>query len=172
MKKISMLIVLLVILALAFPVLANEQSTPIPATLYSETVTLTDGQIQDLPTTPVLVVDGQGAGKVIVPVTLVLTSNFSNGAYTLTGGSNALGLGVTSDPGCCVALTTDPDLILTIQDDLISFIGLPTGAWLGQYGKTAADNAPLYLFQNGSDNTGGDPANTLMVTVYYYVIDL
>lgn len=158
--------------------------------LLSATVTLTDAQIKALPTTGVAeLVAAPGAGKKIVPSFATITCDTSANPYANVDAACYMPIALGND---------DVEFLSTIQnyatasfssaDTLLSSGGprsfllaqLP-GAWavvgaaFTPQPIDGGENEALNLFcDNGGsgDFTGGDPANSLTVTVFYVVVDV
>jgi hypothetical protein len=151
--------------------------------LQTVQVVLTDAQIKALPTTPVELVPAQGAGTVILLKDVLLHKNFGVG-YT-----NA-----DADSAYLSAVLGDDDLEgLELQANVPSGVSWLAGTmqsgeafyWFRYqhpdafnkaaevFGSNCVDAAAfLYVDNAGNgDFDGGDPANTLKVTVYYIVVD-
>lgn len=175
MKKLSVLVfVFLALVAMSFPALASERSTPVAATVYSEVVVLSDTQIKSLPNTPVEIVPAPGNGKMIMPVGVVMSSH-QVAAYENVSASNYTaftfmlsGFGVYGVKNIYSFLTFGADCVL--PGSPINLVSVTAGTdSLSEF-----DNRPLTLaLDNEYGNlTGGDPANTLTITVYYFIADL
>lgn len=153
------------------------------------TVTLTDSQIQTLPTIPVEIVAAPGSGKMVLPLygvaSLDWTANYTN---------------INTAARLFIATTNAQNLIL---GDLVELVGNANVSGLLAFGADALAFFPPRVVSNidgsytrgvgggwatsdfnddglsigaangGAGNfTDGDPANTLKVTVYYTVVDL
>ena len=136
-------------------------------TVYSQTATLTDDQIKALPTTQVEIVAAPGAGKIIIPLfggSAVLTgANYTNKS------SDAL-LSV-SMAGFVFYSYEIASLVDFGEDAFLPFI--VATANLPETTALMANEPLMITVDNTLGNfTGGDPANTLKVTVLYTVIDV
>lgn len=149
--------------------------------VYQSTVTFTDAQIKALPTTSLPVVPSPGENKLIVPIMGVLAWPNAKVAY---GNVDPDGYLVFADPSDNVeigsyiiggnyesffsnlALGVGPTIVSAGPSSVIgdSLVPVPVIDLVGQ---------PLHLFvANAGDFTEGDPANTLRVSVAYFVLDL
>jgi hypothetical protein len=164
--------------------------------LATARVTLTHAQILDLVTTPVQIVAAQGAGTVIVPAFSSWVCNASAGAYTNFNAFSAATPYASSVYLAMDALNNFNDASGPIRADRIlgkafkvyANIGPISGLLIGvnatagdsaiEYGPDAIsvavgyDNVPLYVVgqNDGLGNfTGGNAANTLTVTVAYFL---
>lgn len=153
--------------------------------LRQATVTLTDAQIKALPTTGVDVVAAPGAGKILIPqfawARVAWTADYTNIAAAavlelrFTGGASffcVLDNSVNTAVGSLLA-GGGPDAVG-------GYFGLRTrpgaAANYGIAGLYDADvaNLPLTIVGNNDGSgafTGGNGANTMTVTVAYYVFN-
>jgi hypothetical protein len=154
-------------------------------TVYQLKTILTDAQIKALPTTGISVVPAPGANKLIVPISAFVLAKFGS-PYTVQANSSF----VLMIGGNYVSSLLDCSALLSSSDDDTqygaSFI-IPW-AWYGGSGMWATkvytqadgtiasrENQPLILKDQEwgvEDYTGGDPANTMEVTVFYSIVDL
>lgn len=157
--------------------------------ILQKTVTLNNDQIKALPSTPVEIVAAPGANKVIVLLGGVSYFNFTVDYVNPNVGSpSELALawwdGIQGH-GKCPASNFIGDLDISNMSGKVAGIGAPklnaTAIFsdaLASRNSTAAYviNSPIVLYDDdndsGSDYTGGDPANTLKVTVLYAVVDV
>ena len=148
-------------------------------TVYQLKTTLTDAQIKALPTTPVEVVPAPGAGKmlllnqvsIVYPASSVMNSydNIDAGAtyVSVIYGSDYQeeGSGYVNDIG---RLFEQPGNIFKVKPFNIDGVD-----WVTIASPVENQGFFLYADNNASNNlTGGDPANTLEVTVFYSIVDL
>jgi hypothetical protein len=164
------------------------------------TVPLNNDAIKALPSTPVEIIPAPGAGKIILPFTGLLSLNmvgvYTNVGYNGAGGisnlylafdfSTILGMPDTSEFGG--SLSSSTGLILWSMmggkvykpddDDVTWGVAIP---YASKSQLLPGENKPFVLhFDNYTANydtnlgnlIGGDPANTLKVTVIYHIIDL
>lgn len=158
------------------------------AVLQKVTATLTDAQIKALPTTPVTILDSPGADKAIAPFFI---------AYHMKGVDYA-----DIDPTATIVARAGTEVFLPVRNDTQSGVtallaggggddGSLTYGTLkfgvrssfnaagfaqlsGLYESDVVDKPFTVRATNGAvgDFTGGDPANTLRVTVYYVIFDV
>lgn len=156
--------------------------------IQQATVTLTDDQIKALPTTDVELVPAPGAGKVIYG------ANGELGLMVISlGGPGAAYTNISSSPKPDFVLYTGAARIFGLyakygvgSSRLSAFLqwGGPA-VYATSYGEVGANeimqdtsavaDLPLMLaIDNGAlgDLTGGDPDNTMSVTVFYAVVDV
>lgn len=162
--------------------------------IHQATVELTDAQIKALPTTAVEIMAAPGAGKVILASFGVFKMDMAvGGAYTNRnavdpGASIQVGYGGNENESL---LVTFPELLSGALISLLTNEGLdyfyiltPIVAWPvagaaafpfpANVSVVGSSNQPLTIkaFNQGDgDFTGGDPANTLRVTVEYRILD-
>jgi hypothetical protein len=147
--------------------------------VLSRTVTLTNAQIKALPTTWPELVPALGAGKAISFISAIAWLDAMAGAYTNVDASATLQVCIAS-VGSTVPDSV-PDL-LGDDSDVYAMDFVPTLFVSGglvtsnsYYSRSTVDNVPVQLVGSNASNgdfTGGNPANTLKVTVLYSVIDL
>jgi hypothetical protein len=150
--------------------------TPTPS-LQSRRVVLTNAQIKTLPTTTVEVVPAPGLGKALLFMRALLDPSYTAG-YTNIGDAGASTLWL-SDTLAVSRVTVDKPLQNAIADDP-SNARITTLAPRGDGLDQLAPNSPLRLEAYNSDAngnnigafTGGDPANTLTVAVFYLTVDV
>jgi hypothetical protein len=158
-------------------------------TVYSVTVTLTDAQIKALPTTAVEMVAAQGAGKVVLPVSVFAVADTTAGAYALNASEVSWNIAWNSSPqiryigatnGGVASLLTTPQIGFTsflVGASLSQGTGDFTGEILSVSGGflSQAENLALVIkddWDGASDYTNGDPANTMKITILYTIIDV
>lgn len=151
------------------------------------TTTLTDAQIKALPTTGITIVAAPGAGFFLSPLFVLLTCDAMAGAYT---NINA-GCSIRCRVGATVLVTQIAEAGVAFVTALIATPATVNLGFLGQYNLAAAganqtnlgrvttraalENVALDISASngGSGNfTGGNAANTLKVTPYYYVVPI
>ena len=146
-------------------------------------LTLDDEQFKALPTTGRQVVAAPGVGKIIVPVSGWATLNAAAGGYTTAAGASLV-LGWLIGEGNLDYAST---LIIgfgsgtTFRSAPFGFPALSPfveGDFSGANAIVALGNdrtnKPLYIkddFGGVADYTGGNPANTLVISVAYMVLD-
>lgn len=153
-------------------------------TILQRTVTLTDAQIKALPTTPVEVVPAPGEGKIAYPIAGFLSIDTTEGFY-----ENAPVTFVVVSWGdatweALAHLETNADVPFTQGGPVYLLMSQRAGISGSDLAATEIStsveqivNAPLSLYvftedDPAEDFTGGDPANTLKVTVWYAVVDV
>lgn len=154
-----------------------------PATVYAETVTLTDAQIRALPSTSVQVVPAPGAGKALVFLRAVAVGSWT-AANGYTNVSQVGFLQVAIYYGAEEYQASDLGDVSPFGIEsrpMWQFQPWTAPAATGQSPRADdlsaldVENVPFrFVVTNGSagDFTGGNAANTLTVTVYYLVVDL
>lgn len=153
--------------------------------IQSATVTLTDAQIKALPSTPFTLVAAPGSGKLILPVDAVMSLDAQGGAYTnvtnqqmwLSYGSGGRTISAIYDENTQGAFADDSAVHVLLgfsNSQVTSLTGTvySTAWWSDDTGGIANAALTLGMFNGGGDLTGGDPANSLKVTVLYAVVDL
>lgn len=184
MKKYLVFVVLsLALVAMSFPAFASEKSAPITETVYSEVVVLTDAQVKSLPSSPVEIMPSPGVGKMILPVSVVVkfdnTANYTDIAPTATLGVVHYYYGLLAslsegyNSGVTNLFANDADMftVLNPQSAISSTMGMRADY---NYPEYFADQGLMLVLYNGFNGNleGGDPANTLTITVYYVIVDL
>lgn len=151
-------------------------------TLKSVTVTLNDDQIKALPSTDIIIVPAQGENTAILMLDLSYSTNFvapytnisdaTDGAYLYMAHD-----GYDLDEGLQNAPTGD-----TVLEDITQVL-TSIGGWRYRYKvlpyKQAKEHSSLNniaistdCYNNAGNFTGGDPANTMKITVVYTVVDI
>lgn len=147
----------------ADPVTGN---VPVVQTVYSLKTILTDAQIKALPTTTIELVPAQ-EGKLFHVLGAFCLLDNQNGGYSnwdslpfriFTGTDNQV-LNAVADP---IEDTDGPVWYIKFDNEI------------GIYNNVPIVQGPisLKLTNPSGDLTGGDPANTLAVTVFYSIVDL
>jgi hypothetical protein len=156
------------------------------------TATLTDDQIKALPSTPVQLIPAPPLGKTLVIHRVLLAPHFASGPYSnISIAPDTPMLLVCADLGVPLATIIVDDPAATPPQTLLTeFLTASGDIWalippqaLSQttFGTTLAGftstpptpNLPLLvmIYNPAGDLTGGDPANTLTVVVFYSIID-
>lgn len=154
------------------------------AILHQATVELTNAQIKALPTTAVQIVAAPGANKVLVYQSGILLLNTTSGAYSNVAATAALyiGLGTTS----ASVASRSPVAMLTGSASYIDILavastapadGGPNLSAFDQEILSGATNQALVMAAynpdegSGENFTGGNAANTLKISVTYYILN-
>ena len=165
--------------------------------LQQTTVTLTNAQIKALPTTSIEIVPSPGTGKILQ----VISGTFSK-AGDFSAGNPDWALSYTNvtqvtNGNAWAGITYEDDLLVpassyliddTASDNvyrnfwggnnnfpqLVPFSYTVQGFATGMPDRRGSHNKALHMsVVNPAGNfTGGDPANTLKVTVYYIIVDI
>lgn len=160
----------------------KKQKTKIPTQMIiSSITTISNDEIKTLPQ-GIIIAPAQGDRKIIWPLAVICNLHIE-GAYTgVTDASLAIKIGNnTSD----VAFMSQGYLEATEGDYVFSVpigpLAIATGSFSGILADTlgwnlpSVNNAPLKIVDDYiglSNYAGGNPANTLKITVYYVVVDL
>lgn len=151
-----------------------------PGALQQVTVTLTDAQIKALPTTPVALLPAV-PGRVYRPVDLLISNKWTADYTNVNAGviiKAPLGPIVNSwyfamaTSDVITLLQPGGDALFAASQTLLSLV------WGGTFGpatlsQIVGEGFNLLIDNQGDGNlTGGDPANTLTVTVFYVEVDL
>lgn len=122
-------------------------------------VSISSAEILNLNSVPKTLVAAPGAGKIIVPLSLLISKFFVTTAYT---GSTSFTFG----PG--TVFTTSISSSLGFTQDSFEKVGLGNG---GEHSNAAyGANVPLNIFVNGSNPASGD--GNIIVYVTYTIINL
>jgi hypothetical protein len=150
----------------------GSSGTPTVQTIYSLKTILTDAQIKALPNTYVELVQAPGANKVLVFHKAILCSKYPlYGGYGGGGDGAYLGIAYGSDWGTDVT-DTIPGSIVEQPGEYTFWVPAKTGS---QPTTASIINLGLYLVADNSGTTSftaGDPSNTLVITVFYSIVDL
>lgn len=156
-------------------------------TLNIAAVSLTNAQVKALPTTPFILVASPGVNKRVVLLHADVVASFAAAAYTninaaayanITQGGNLASSYLANDAGPTPALTHFSDVFGAAAIQLVTFLPWQdTSEAASQWGLlasvanvTSAQNLVLEINNSGSgDLTGGNAANTMTVTVTYYI---
>lgn len=157
--------------------------------IHQATISLTDAQIKALPTTPVEAVPAPGAGKMLIPLSVVVHVDGVGGAYDnidLADGYIALAWNGAVD-AVYLALTDGTlgqvfnllgaatnCLVIVPPNSEYSSVYLSTGGPHNTrlISEVVNQGLDIYAFNSLGNFTGGDAANSMKVTVLYTIIDV
>lgn len=154
-------------------------SSATPVSVLSQTVVLNNDDILAIVDTPYPVLPAPGAGKMLLPLFVIVTVDARAGAYTNIGESGAIcftGTGSThpqyaywkEDPA-----NSYPLIAADQAEKITEVFGLrSTQGGLGDVSSGLEDKGFWIRFSNESNFTGGNAANTLSITVLYMVVDI
>lgn len=156
-----------------------------PCVFKQATVTLSDGQIKALPTTPVEILPAPGPGKMIFPIGGIIYFHWS-GNYGNIASNSALVVAHANGFNLLTAVfendgSTSVSNILNDDEDYMAILTPRSNVGIGSQTISRYDYAPNFDNRNitvaayngfNGNFTGGDPANTIKVTVYYAIVDL
>jgi hypothetical protein len=173
---------------------ANADTGDAIVPVYQRKITLTDAQIKSLPGTILELVPAPGVGKIIVVDKVVMISNFSAayiGADTLNGTleiSVGNSLSIASLPNVDAEVSQLQQLLGNTGQKLSITTGSPSVRYNSSWDATLSDVIGIELTGDyGAENqnvnirvggtietdfTGGDPSNTLGITVFYSIVEL
>jgi hypothetical protein len=139
------------------------------------TATLIDAQIKTLPSIPVEIVPTPGAGKMIVLLYGLLSTSLVSPYNNVTAaGNNQFTYGGVMDASNYNLKYMFDDISANVA--MYSTIQIPSdGFSLGllQLQSWFEDKSITFSVYNADGNFGGgDPANTIKITVIYHIIDL
>ena len=117
-----------------------------------------------LPSSPVVGIPALGSNLAAIPTSLMFDCETTAGAYTLTGGSTAIGIGSAT---LATYASVNPDNVLTLGGRF--FVPVPFSASAGLDALTQVINTPIYIIQNGTDNTDGHVDDFLVAIITYLV---
>ena len=148
--------------------------------VHQKTVTLTDAQIKALPEIPVPIVPAPGPDKILVFMTGILHGDYAAGAYTGIDANAffwfAIGDDQLSITGTLEGLVAADDHVFQQLSPYFRLTSAIISQFeTAQYSETDVEtlaNLPIDLrIDNGGQLMGGDPANTLTVSVAYLILD-
>lgn len=141
-------------------------------------VTIIDAQIKTIPTTAIVLIAAPGPGKIIVPIAVLLVFDTTAGAYTGVDANASLQLmfGVVEASGAVLTLDglSGQKVYAFIPSNSATGTGNFAGIQVSSVHSPVPENTALSIkddWWGNSDYTGGDPANTLKVTVFYSIIN-
>jgi hypothetical protein len=133
--------------------------------IQSATITLTSAQLLHLKGTPVQLVSAPGAGKAVNAISAVLQYKFNSSAYMSPAGGSGIEISFMGETGS--SLNGPSKGFVDQSGNRISQLS-PGGPVFSQAG---AENAPL-IIRNADGAEWADGDGTVIVTVYYTVVDL
>jgi hypothetical protein len=144
--------------------------------LSTASITLTNSQIKNLNATNILILAGQGAGKIIVPI-LVIYRLIYGGTNPFTFSAN-VNFGISNSTngasgGALMNQTNGTSGTWYSQSantfGWMIYNSTPLGPGVA---VTALDNSGIYASNNGAGEVGGNAANnnTMKVTLFYQVL--
>jgi hypothetical protein len=148
------------------------------------TTSLSNAQIKALQSTPVTLIAAPGAGKIIVPISVILSLEWTAdyGNIDANADISVLPEGGDGNLVCAISESVNANVsgLLQGSESRIASLCPPANLQMGEnYGLvyTAAwlENQALVIKANNGiagNFNGGDPANILKVTVLYDIVDL
>jgi hypothetical protein len=146
--------------------------------VYQRKTVLTHAQLLAIQTTPVEIVPAPGADKTLVFHQALFTSKITT-EYTL--GTNSIGYIAYADGGDAAYLVRSTQILGAAgnRNTLVPPIcdvydGIVTD-YTSAYSTSTISNKGFTVWMGNDENqdfTGGDPSNTLEITVFYSIVDL
>jgi len=131
-----------------------------PGGTFEVNISLTDAELRALASTPKPIVAAAGAGKIIVPRSMVLVTNFAAGSYS---GGTALGL--YYDAAGALAITATISGMTNSASNRVGVVPIS----FTQGTQALMYNTGISLAM-GSNMTGGNAANTAKVVLTYAIV--
>lgn len=166
-----------IVFILAFTIYVDAQI------LQKQSITLSDSQVKNLPSTPVEIIAAPGANKVIVPIVAIAYFKW-NGNYGNIASNAALNISHNNGTNLLTALfenaSSSVSNLLNDDEDYMAIFTqkseIANGINVGFYmypSNIVNKNITIGLYNGANGNlTGGSTANTIKVTVYYVVEDV
>jgi hypothetical protein len=157
----------------------NQTTGDAQIPILQANATLTNDQIINLPSSLVEILPAPGANKMILFHSAVFHHNFSAGAYTDAGGYRIII--VYGDYAAEASILTLFNINPRDEISIVRQPGFNTSipSWSGfeetsvPFAKSSIINQPLKLYSDKpAPYTGGNAANTLVIDIYYSIIDL
>ena len=154
--------------------------------IFTRSVTLTDAQIKALPTTAIEIIPAPAAGTFIAPLAAWAYLNWAADYTNLVDAENSrVALGYAGTLISVLSPWNESELFNLLADGAshTAFTGLQgtmRDAHIYTQGAGQFQDEPgvlgaaleVYGVNSGGDFTGGDPANTLKITVWYGIVEV
>jgi hypothetical protein len=145
-------------------------------TIKARRMVLTDAQIKALPEASVEIVPAPGPNKIVFPIDAIVQTIFvEGGGYANISVPSQLGLVYPSGNAILWQMDVEASGIFEFAPSSFATILSPVAApGIGTVLPEDAINQSLLFGANNINGpyTGGNPANTLAVTVFYAIVDL
>lgn len=144
-----------------------SSSAPASTGILTTSINLTNSQIKNLRATPQQIIAGQGAGKIVVPLYILLQLNYGGtNAFTTTSVTLSITAGTSASN---IILSGLP---LTWLGATANELGAANNVSISFIAPTSWDNVAIYFNNTGSAEVTGNAANnnTAKVTMFYQVL--
>lgn len=149
----------------------NWTSAPNASVLLSATGTLTSAQVKALHGTPITAIAAPGAGKVIVPISVVSKLNYGGSNVFVAGASQTIGVYYTTALaiGNTFTIALNAFIVASVTTTQINTDGI-TAALIVQ-ASTNIENKPILLYNPVATEVTGNAANNNTITwqIIYYI---
>jgi hypothetical protein len=134
--------------------------------VYTQSITLTQSQVQGAYATPVQLLPAPGAGKAYIVIEAIVYTNFQTSAFA--GGGNAyVQYSNTVHGGGTDALSGDiPSAEITASSSQLYALGGNVGNAL-----TGITNEGIFFSNASGPFTGGSSASTIVITLNYQIVN-